>query len=225
MPDKNVFLGELTRKELGAAIEGGVVQGAIVPTGATEQHQDHLAMIHDAASVTEIAARVAMRFHPQILVTPTIAMSMSEHHMNHGGALTVRPEIYVEYVYDICHSLKRLGVSRVMVLNGHGGNKWKNLVSKAPDKGQKLSELGIKYVTYWEACPSSLWEQHLDMDTGAGHAGEFETSFAMVAFPERIRSDQVNYDSAQLATIPKGGNILHTVVESVAGEVQQMLDE
>ena len=35
MPDKNVFLGELTRKELGAAIEGVVVQGAIVPTGAT----------------------------------------------------------------------------------------------------------------------------------------------------------------------------------------------
>ena len=225
MPDKNVFLGELTREELGAAIEGGVVQGAIVPTGATEQHQDHLAMIHDAASVTEIAARVAMRFHPQILVTPTIAMSMSEHHMARGGALTVRPEIYVEYVYDICHSLKRLGIGRVMVLNGHGGNKWKNLENKAPDKGQKLSELGIKYLTYWEACPSSLWEQHLDMDTGAGHAGEFETSLAMVAFPERIRSDQVNYDSAQLATIPKGGNILHTVVESVAGEVQQMLDE
>ena len=63
------------------------------------------------------------------------------------------------------------------------------------------------------------------MDTGAGHAGEFETSFAMVAFPQRIRPDQVNYESAQLATIPKGGNILHTVVESVAGEVQQMLDE
>ena len=41
MPDKNVFLGELTRKELGAAIEGGVVQGAIVPTGATEQHQSN----------------------------------------------------------------------------------------------------------------------------------------------------------------------------------------
>ncbi len=225
MSVKTVFLGELTRKELGAAIEGGVVQAAIVPTGACEQHQDHLAMIHDTASVTEIAERVAMRFYPRILVTPTISMSVSEHHMNRGGALTVRPEIHLEHVYDICHSLKRLGVPRVMVLNGHGGNKWKNLEPKAPEQTHRLSALGVRYVTYWETCPASLFEEHLESDTSAGHAGEFETSFAMVAFPQRIRADQVNYDSAQLASIPKGGFILNAVVEGVVGEVRQMLDE
>ena len=107
MHNKTVFLGELTRKELGEAISSGTVQVGIVPTGATEQHQDHLAMIHDTASVTEIARRVAMRFFPQVLVTPTISMSVSEHHMNRGGALTVRPEIHAEHLYDICHSLDR----------------------------------------------------------------------------------------------------------------------
>ena len=123
MHKETVFLGELTRKELGDAIGNGTVKAAIVPTGATEQHQDHLAMIHDTVSVTEISRRVAMRFYPHVLVTPTIAMSVSEHHMSRGGALTVRPEIHAEHVYDICHSLKRLGVSRVMVVNGHGGNR------------------------------------------------------------------------------------------------------
>src|SRR5262249_41126886 len=122
MPDHRIFLGELTRKELGAAIADGTIRGAIVPTGACEQHHDHLAMIHDAASVTEIARRVAMQFAPHVLVTPTVAMSVSEHHMSRGGALTIRPDIYVEYVHDVCHSLKRLGVPKVMVLNGHGGN-------------------------------------------------------------------------------------------------------
>jgi len=38
MSNKNVFLGELTRKELGEAISSGTVKGAIVPTGAIEQH-------------------------------------------------------------------------------------------------------------------------------------------------------------------------------------------
>ena len=224
MPGKNVFLGELTRKELGEAIAGGVVEGAIVPTGACEQHQDHLAMIHDTASVTELARRVALRFYPRILVTPTISMSVSEHHMDKGGALTVRPEIHLEHVYDICHSLKRLGIPKVMVLNGHGGNKLKNLEPKMPELVKKIEDLGVAYITYWETCPASFFEAHLDADRSAGHAGEFETSFAMVAFPERVRSDQINYDRAQLATIPKGGHILHAVLEGVAGEVGKMLE-
>ena len=45
MPEKNVFLGELTRKELEESISNGTVEGAIVPTGALEQHQD-LSLIH-----------------------------------------------------------------------------------------------------------------------------------------------------------------------------------
>ena len=224
MLDQNVFLGELTRKELGDAISSGVVKGAIVPTGACEQHQDHLAMIHDTASITEIATRVASHFHPHILVTPTVSMSVSEHHMDRGGALTIRPEVYVEYVYDVCHSLKRLGVPKVMVLNGHGGNKWQNLEPKVPETMKKLDSLGIKYVTYWETCPQSFYEAHLERERSAGHAGEFETSFAMVSFPERIRGDQINYDNAKLATIPKGGHILNAIIDGVTEQVQQMLN-
>ena len=36
MDHRNVLLGELTRKELGAAVQSGAVRAAIVPTGATE---------------------------------------------------------------------------------------------------------------------------------------------------------------------------------------------
>jgi len=224
MPNKNVFLGELTRKELGEAISSGVIQGVLVPTGACEQHHDHLAMIHDAASVTEIAQRVAMSFYPHVLVTPTISMSVSEHHMKHGGALTIRPDIYLEYVHDVCHSLKRLGVPKVMVLNGHGGNMRRNLEPVAPEQMKKLDALGVTYLTYWEVCPGPFFEAHLESDRSAGHAGAFETSFAMVAFPQRIRSDQITYDSAKLATLPKGGHILNVVVEGVIERVRQMLE-
>jgi len=224
MHNKTVFLGELTRKELGEAISEGTVQLGIVPTGATEQHQDHLAMIHDSASVTEICRRVAIRFFPRVLVTPTISMSVSEHHMNRGGALTVRPEIHCEHLYDICHSLKRLGVPKVLVVNGHGGNKLPKLEDKAPEAMKKMKALGVEYVTYWETVPAEFYEAHLDSDRSAGHAGEFETSFAMVTFPERIRTDCIEFESAQLATIPKGGLILDAVVDGVAGEVQNLLD-
>ncbi len=224
MDHRNVLLGELTRKELNEAISSRTVQAAIVPTGATEQHQDHLAMIHDTASVGIIAQRAASRFYPQVLVTPTIPVSVSEHHMERGGALTVRPDIYVEYVHDVCDSLKRLGVPKVMVVNGHGGNKWTNLEKKYPEGLQKLEAMGVTYVTYWLTCPESFYDEHLELEKSAGHAGEFETSFAMVLFPERIRTDQINYDNAKKASVPKGGQILNAVVDGVSGEIQKMLD-
>jgi creatinine amidohydrolase len=145
--------------------------------------------------------------------------------MKRGGALTIRPDIYLEYVHDVCHSLKRLGVPKVMVLNGHGGNMRRNLEPVVPEQMRKLDELGVTYVTYWDVLPASFYEAHLESDRSAGHAGEFETSFAMVAFPERIRPDQVNYDSAKLAALPKGGQIMHAVIEGVVQRVRAMLEE
>ena len=223
MDYRNVLFGELTRKELAEAIESGTVQGAIVPTGATEQHQDHLAMIHDTASVTEIARRAADRFYPKVLVAPTVPISVSEHHMNRGGALTTRPEIFLEYVHDICDSLKRLGVPRIMVLNGHGGNKRDNLEPKCPEHFARLDAMGVVYITYWLTCPEAFYDAHLELEKSAGHAGEFETSFAMLAFPERIRTDQINYDNALKATLPKGALILDAVLDGVSGALAEML--
>lgn len=223
MRQGNVFFGELTRKEFNEAVADGTIEAGIVPTGATEQHQDHLAMIHDTVSVTEIARRVALRYWPRVVVTPTIPMSVSEHHMARGGALTVRPEIHMETVHDICDSLVRLGVKKVMVLNGHGGNKRKNMEPKAPKAMSRLDAMGVRYVTYWEMVTQEWYEANLELETSAGHAGEFETSFAMVLFPERIRDEAVNYENAMKATTAKGGAIMEAVVEGVAGEMEALL--
>ena len=199
MHKETVFLGELTRKELGDAIGNGTVKAAIVPTGATEQHQDHLAMIHDTVSVTEISRRVAMRFYPHVLVTPTIAMSVSEHHMSRGGALTVRPEIHAEHVYDICHSLKRLGVSRVMVVNGHGGNMvpGAQAVFEVRQRHRDRKDLLLLSATYWDQAKITEARDDLVQDAMA-HAGEFETSMMMVIRPELVG------DYAATTDVPKG---------------------
>ena len=224
MRQDNVFFGELTRKEFNDAVAAGTIEAAIVPTGATEQHQDHLAMIHDTASVTEIARRVAMRFWPRVILAPTIPMSVSEHHMARGGALTVRAEIHLETVHDVCDSLVRLGVKKVMVLNGHGGNKREKMETKAPDTMARLEAMGVRYVTYWQTASQEWYEANLELERSAGHAGEFETSFALALFPERIRVDSINFDNAKKATTAKGGAILEAVIDGVAGEMQGLLE-
>ena len=71
---------------------------------------------------------------------------------------------------------------------------------------------------------SKFYDKHLEIEKSAGHAGEFETSFAMLVFPERVRQDQITYENALKGTVPKGGHILDAVVEAVAGQVQRMLE-
>ncbi len=44
--DRRVFVGDLTRKEFREKMEAGTIKAAIIPTAATEQHNEHLEMIH-----------------------------------------------------------------------------------------------------------------------------------------------------------------------------------
>jgi hypothetical protein len=61
---RKVLLYESTRKEFREAIEGGTLKAVILPTGSTEQHNEHLAMINDTASVTLIAQKAALLLYP-----------------------------------------------------------------------------------------------------------------------------------------------------------------
>ncbi len=122
MARNRVFIGDLTRKEFRERIGDGTIRAAIVPTAATEQHLEHLEMIHDTASVAYMAEHAALKLYPQVVVASPIAIGVSEHWMEHKGTLTVRPEIFTEYVYDVCDALKRGGVTNILILNGHGGN-------------------------------------------------------------------------------------------------------
>ena len=68
------------------------------------------------------------------------------------------------------------------------------------------------------------YEANLEMERSAGHADKFATSFALDLFPQRVRSDVVNYENAQKAPPAKGGAIPDAVVEGIAGEMQSVLD-
>src|SRR5882762_11238853 len=137
---RKVLLWESTRKEFRELLEGGSLKAVIVPTGSTEQHNEHLAMINDTASVTLVAQQAALLLDPQIMVATPVPVGISPHWMDRKGTLSLRKETFLAVVYDICESLKTHGVKNILILNGHGGNV-------APLK-QSLTEfrerLGIK---------------------------------------------------------------------------------
>jgi creatinine amidohydrolase len=100
MGDDRVFIGDFTRKEFRERMEAGLIKAAIVPISSTEQHQEHLHMAHDHLHCRFMAEQIAKRMGGSVVVATPIDIGVSEHHMEVGpGTLTVRPEIFCEFVF------------------------------------------------------------------------------------------------------------------------------
>ena len=109
---RKVLLYESTRKEFREAIEGGTLKAVILPTGSTEQHNEHLAMINDTASVTLIAQKAALLLYPNVMVATPVPVGISPHWMDRKGTLTLKKETFLAVVFDICESLQTHGVTK-----------------------------------------------------------------------------------------------------------------
>ncbi|MDA0747237.1 MAG: creatininase family protein, partial [bacterium] len=213
MADERVFVGDLTRKEFRERMQAGTIRAAIVPTAATEQHNEHLEMIHDTLHVTYMAEQAAKRLHPQVVVASPISIGVSEHWMEHIGTLTVRPEIFCEYVFDVCKSLKRAGVENILILNGHGGNV-KPLMRRLDEYRDKL-KVNLRFQSYWDVYDPALVRELMEKKRLPGHACEFETSTMLVLAPERVHKEDIDNEAAALGTKEKGERLLEPAVEGV----------
>ena len=155
---------------------------------------------------------------------------ISEHHMRHPGTLSLSPGSFFSVVNDLVDSLVRAGFKNILVLNGHGGNT-------APclgiwDQFQRRFQVNLHFLPYWNVYTQEdaqeLLEGGQQLPTDLpGHAQEFETSFALAAFPENVRTeiwtDQPDPKPA-LATAEKGEKFIQRALERVATYLQEMID-
>jgi creatinine amidohydrolase len=242
---RKVLLWECTRKEIREGLESGRLKAAIIPTGSTEQHNEHLAMIHDTASAVLVAQNAALRLYPQAIVATPVAVGISPHWMERKGTLTLRQDTFLAVVFDICESLKTHGLRIILILNGHGGNAGP-LKSQVPEWRQKLG-IQLEACSYWEAYSKENAAAYMQsgMAMIPGHSAEFETSFALAAFPERVHregvdysrvklnlkspkdaeEDRIYYRDSLLATAEKGEALIRVAVDWVAEKISQMIKQ
>ena len=187
---RKVLLYECTRKEIRERLASGKLKAAIIPTGATEQHNEHMAMIMDTAGALLVSQYAALKLYPQVIVTTPVSIGYSPYWMERQGTLTLRKETLQAVVYDICCSIKTHGIKTILILNGHGGNA-KPLSDKVSDFRLKLG-INIEFCSYWDFISPDFAKSFMESGIVPGHASEFETSFALVAFPERIH--EVSYE-------------------------------
>ena len=242
---RRVLLWECTRREIRDAIESGRLKAAIVPTGSTEQHNEHLAMVHDTASALLVAQNAALQLYPDVIVATPVPVGISPYWMERKGTLTLRPETFLGMVYDICDSLKTHGLKTVLILNGHGGNA-APLKSQLPEWRAKLG-IQLDACSYWEAYTEENAARYMESGMAGipGHSAEFETSIALAAFPERVHREGVDYskvklnlknaeDASQdrkfyeeslLATAAKGEALIRIAVDWTADKIRQMISQ
>jgi len=167
---------ELTRQEI--ENEKNKESCIIIPFGATEQHSNHLPVGTDYFIVNKICLACSRRSNKKsFLVLPTVSIGFSPHHMSNQGTITLRIKTIKNLFKDIIKSISKNGFSRIMIVNGHGGNS--SIMKSLANDFVANHNIGITAIDYWE--PSrNKWEKILKGKfKSIGHACEFETSLQM----------------------------------------------
>jgi creatinine amidohydrolase len=155
---------------------------AILPWGATEPHNYHLPYGTDSLETGKIAAGAAEKAWKEgakVMVLPTIPLGIQ----NMGQielpfCLHTRLSTQKMILEDILKALYNQGIRKFVLMNGHGGNDFKQLVR---DLQPEFPDMLISIVEWFKLFPNS---QHFE--EGGDHANEMETSVIMHYFPELV---------------------------------------
>jgi creatinine amidohydrolase len=181
----DILWDELSSKKLRALIPLGPV--VIVPIGSTEQHGPHLPVGVDSLLAFEVAKAAARESrgraaHP-VLVMPPLWMGLAEHHMAHAGTLTHSLDGFRTAIAELCSSLDRQGIKRILLLNGHGGNV--AAVRVAAEALALASSATIVETTYFRLAAADF-AKILEHPTHVQHACEAETSMLLALRPDLV---------------------------------------
>jgi len=169
---------EHTPHELSAAkwgdIQGIKYQLAILPWGATEAHNYHLPYGTDTLEAQYIAHEAAHKANQKgakILVLPAIPFGVNTGQMEIPGTINMNPSTQTFVLRDIIESLDHQSISRLVILNGHGGNDFKPAIRELY---QEFPDVLVANVDWFKTGqPEQFFEEVGD------HAGEMETSIML----------------------------------------------
>ena len=170
----------------------------VIPIAAVEQHGPHMPTGTDFILCSAVTAAVETQLTERVLLTPTVWLGASAHHLRLGSTLDAELDTYVATLCDIAVSLLDDGYRRLLFVNGHGGNidPMKVAVRRIqPAYPEALLAAG----SYW-AVADELIQETLEGDHKyVGHACEFETSMMLHVRPELVIREKLA-DAGELIT-------------------------
>lgn len=180
----NYHWESLTWKELEERLK--IVDTAILPCGAIEQHGPHLPVDIDYFDAVYLANKVVEACSdPKPFVLPPIPYGVSYHHEEFKGTLSVTNDALSRFVYDIGMGLAKNGIKKLIILNGHGDNA--PTLSYAAQMINRDAEI---FVCVDTGETSDIDLNDLIETPNDIHAGEIETSTTLAIRPEVVQMDK-----------------------------------
>ncbi len=216
---------------------------AVLPWGATEAHNFHLPYGTDnfeSAYVAAESARGAWSAGARVVVLPGIPFGVNTGQLDIRLCVNMNPSTQAAVLGDIARSLEAQGIKKLLVLNGHGGNDFRQMIREL----QPTCGVFICAINWWNCVDATPFF------TEAGdHAGELETSVMMHIAPGivlplseagegrartfKVRglregwawaprewsrvTDDTGVGNPAAATAEKGGNFLAAVADRISG--------
>jgi creatinine amidohydrolase/Fe(II)-dependent formamide hydrolase-like protein len=164
----------------------------ILPIGAIEQHGHHMPLVTDAL-IAGKAVELALNALPEDVpawVLPTMPFGKSNEHVGFPGTIMLTAHTLLSFCHDVARSVAAAGFTRLMFVNGHGGNK--ALLEMAARDIR--AELGLMTFV---VMPPSLTEADRAALPAAEqrfgiHAGTVETALILADSPELVKMEQAS---------------------------------
>jgi creatinine amidohydrolase len=162
-------------------IKDAAIELAILPWGAMEAHNLHLPFSTDIIETDRIvreAARKAYERGAGIIVLPAIPYGVNTGQLDIRININMNPGTQFMILKDITDVLNRHKIHKLLIVNGHGGNDFKQMIREL---GVSFPEMLICTCNWYQAVSQSDF-----FETGGGHADEMETSLMLYLAPELV---------------------------------------
>ncbi len=173
----------------------------VCPIAALEQHGHHLPLLTDTYLATEVAERVEQEMPDKVLLTPTLWVGASDHHLDFPGTVSLPNTLYVEVIKNVARCFVRAGFRRILLLNGHGGNIAPGTVAitELANECDTVDGLLLALSSYWELAGFNSQSTSLETPM-VSHACEYETSMMLVVNGETVHPDEARAGSPVIDT-------------------------
>ena len=175
--------------EISDALAGDAPVVAILPLGAVEAHGPHLPLGTDVVISDGMAKRAASELEAEgvrAFVLPALAYAPAEYAAEFAGTISIRSATAQALLIDIAASLKAQGFACLALANSHfdpaNVAMLRGAVAEIVATG-----LPVAFPDFTRrALAGTLTEE---FQSGACHAGQFETSLVLADRPETVREE------------------------------------
>jgi len=164
-----------------SSVRAADVRIALLPWGATEAHNYHLPYGTDNIETEWIAAESARRANERgagVVVLPCLPFGVNTGQLAIRLTINMNPSTQLAVLQDVVGSLEHQRINKLVILNGHGGNDFKNMIRELQPKHRLFMSL----VNWYRCLPLKDY-----FEVPGDHADEMETSVMLHIAPGLVR--------------------------------------